>query len=148
MNIVDSKVCTPQIEHLDDIVPCWRYLLGLQTTPLNISHSFYCRLHRQSYNCSVTNSSLTNCVDRSPFPSTTSVGAWLFTVDSRLSLPLLSPTTDYCLRRLAHRLSDSSPVLTGWLSRLTDSSLRNSCLKVGMYERYSRHLSQLFIYAL
>jgi hypothetical protein len=65
---------------------------------------------------------------------------------------LLSPTADYCLRRLAHRLSD----LPGWLSRLTacdddydyDSSLRNSCLKVGEGERYSRHLPQLFIYAL
>jgi hypothetical protein len=42
---------------------------------------------------------------RLPWPSTISAGARLFTVGSRLSLPLLSPTT----------LS----ALAGWLSRLT-----------------------------
>jgi hypothetical protein len=59
---------------------------------------------------------------RLPWPSTISVGARLFTVDSRLSLSLLTPTTD-------------------WLS------LRNSCLKVGMCGRYSEHLVPPFIYA-
>jgi hypothetical protein len=71
---------------------------------------------------------------RLSWPSTIPVGARLFTVDSRLSLPLLLPTTLLAL--------------AGWLSRLTDSSLRNSSLKVGKSERYSRHLSQLSIYAL
>jgi hypothetical protein len=46
-----------------NIVPWWRYLLGLQTTPLIYSHSFYSRLHLRYYNRSVTNSSHTNCVD-------------------------------------------------------------------------------------
>jgi hypothetical protein len=30
---------------LNNIVPCWRYLQGLQTTPLNCSHYFIRRLH-------------------------------------------------------------------------------------------------------
>jgi hypothetical protein len=133
-----------------NIVPWWWYLLGLQTKPLNISHFFYCRLHRRYYNRFVTNGSLTNCVDRSLFPSTLLTADYfrwhrLFTVDSRQLLSWLSLTvqtncllrrrrlllllllggwlqpdgfrlsswlqTDYCLRRLAHRLSDSSPVL-------------------------------------
>jgi hypothetical protein len=50
-------------------------LVGLQTTPLNLSHSFIADYTRRYYNRSVTNSSLTNCVDHSPFPST------LLTVD-------------------------------------------------------------------
>jgi hypothetical protein len=83
---------------------------------------------------------LSHCVDRSPFPSTllaVDYSCWRPTIHRRLSwlsLPLLSPTMLLAL--------------TGWLSRLTDFSLRSSCLKVGMCERYSRHLSQLFIYAL
>jgi hypothetical protein len=122
------------------IVPCWRYLLGYRLGH-SVFHTLYCRLHRRYYNRSVTNGSLTSCVDRSYFPSTpltVDYFRWrrLFTVDSR-QLPLgfcwltlqtncsatttlsrvllLSPTADYSLRRLAHRLSD----FPGWLSRLT-----------------------------
>jgi hypothetical protein len=60
-------------------------------------HTLYCRLHRRYYNHSVTNGSLTSCVDRSHFPPTVPVGARLFTVGSRLSLPLLPPTTPSAL---------------------------------------------------
>jgi hypothetical protein len=50
-------------------------LVGLETTPLNLSHSFIADYTRRYYNRSVTNGSLTSCVDHSPFPST------LLTVD-------------------------------------------------------------------
>jgi hypothetical protein len=50
-------------------------LVGLQTTPLNYSQAFIADYTRRHYNRSVTNGSLTNCVDHSPFPST------LLTVD-------------------------------------------------------------------
>jgi hypothetical protein len=35
------------------IVPCWRYLLGLQTTPLNCLHSFIADSTRRYYNHSL-----------------------------------------------------------------------------------------------
>jgi hypothetical protein len=44
------------------IVPRWRYLLGYRPRHL-IFHTLYSRLHRRYYNCSVTNGSLTSCVD-------------------------------------------------------------------------------------
>jgi hypothetical protein len=103
------------------IVPCWRYLLGYRPRH-SIFHTLYCRLHRRYYNLQLqTNSSLSLTVltvhpfRRLSWPSTISVGARQFTVDSRPSLSLLSPSTDCCLRRLAHWLfvslpdSDSSP---------------------------------------
>jgi hypothetical protein len=36
------------------IVPCWRYLLGLQTTPLNCSQSFIADSTSRYYNHSIT----------------------------------------------------------------------------------------------
>jgi hypothetical protein len=35
------------------IVPCWRYLLGLRTTPLNRSHSFIADFTGRYYNLSL-----------------------------------------------------------------------------------------------
>jgi hypothetical protein len=74
-------------------------LVRLQTSPLNYSHSFIRRLYSsvvQSLSHKQTVLSLT-VLTIHPFcrlssPSTISVGARLFTVDSRLSLSLLSPT--------------------------------------------------------
>jgi hypothetical protein len=45
-------------------------LVGLQTTPLNYSQAFIADYTGRYYNRSVTNGSLTNCVDHSPFLST------------------------------------------------------------------------------
>jgi hypothetical protein len=46
------------------IVPCWWYLLGLQTTPLNCSHSFIADSMSRYYNHSITVGSdpLMSCV--------------------------------------------------------------------------------------
>jgi hypothetical protein len=79
-----------------NIVPWWRYL-GYRLSH-SIFHTLYCRLHRRYYNRSVTNSFLTNCVDRSLFPST------LLTVHYSRWRPTIH-------RRLS--------ALAGWLSRLT-----------------------------
>jgi hypothetical protein len=122
-----------------NIVPWWRYLLGYRLhhsvirTPFIADYTVGLTIALLQTVLSLTVLSI-HTFRRLSWPSTISVGARLFTVDSRLSLPLLSPTTLLAL--------------TGWLSRLTDFSLRNSCLKVGEGERYSRHLPQLFIYAL
>jgi hypothetical protein len=37
-----------------NIVPCWRYLLGLQTTPFNLSHSFIVDYTHRYYSRSIT----------------------------------------------------------------------------------------------
>jgi hypothetical protein len=66
----------------------------------------------------------------------------LLVFDSSARLVLLLPTTDCCLRWLAHSLSLSS--LAGSLTLC----LRNSCLKVGMCGRYSQHLVPRFVSAL
>jgi hypothetical protein len=148
-------------------------LVGLQTTPLNLSHSLF------PTSPSVVQSlcSHTNRVDHSRFPSTlltADCSRWRPTIHRRprLLLPLLSPTTLVALQTncsattttTSCRLSPpalqtncfattTTTLFAGSLRRLsswlqTDSSLRNYCLKVGEGERYSRHLPQLFIYAL
>jgi hypothetical protein len=46
------------------IVPCWRYLLGLQTTPLNCSKSFIADSASRYYNpfLTVNSDPLMSCV--------------------------------------------------------------------------------------
>jgi hypothetical protein len=91
-------------------------LVGLQTTPLNLSHSLLptapsvvqSLCHKQTV-LSLTVLSI-HPFRRPSWPLTISVGVRRYTVGSWLSLPLLLPTTDYCLRRLAHWLS-------GWLAQ-------------------------------
>jgi hypothetical protein len=111
-----------------NIVPRWRCLLGYR-----LRHSVFHTPFIADYTVSLTIALLQTVLSltvltihtsrRLSWPSTISVGARLFTVDSRLSLPLLSPTTDYCLRRLAHRLSAGSlrqlsrlTLFAGWLA--------------------------------
>jgi hypothetical protein len=92
---------------------------------------------------------------RLPWPSTISVGAdyspstfanyslgsrWLTFQTNCFATPTPTPPL------LGGWLQPHGFRLSSWLQ--TDSSLRNSCLKVGEGERYSRHLLQLFIYAL
>jgi hypothetical protein len=79
-------------------------LVGLQTTPLNLSHSFYSRLHRRYYNRSVANSSHTNWVDHSPFPSTlltVDYLRWRPTIHRRLSALIVSSLANYSLPLLS-----------------------------------------------
>jgi hypothetical protein len=127
---------------------CWDYRLSH-----SIFHTLYCQLHRRSYNRSVTNSSLTNCVDCSPFPSTlltVDYFRWRPTIHRRLSVLVASSLANYWL------LSSPAGPPTLLLSRLTLCRLSSPALqtnwlftpKVGKGERYSRHLWQLFIYAL
>jgi hypothetical protein len=81
-------------------VPRWRYLLGLQAKPLNLSHFFYSRLHRRYYNRSVTTSSHTNCVN-----NCASLSILLYHADSR--------TASYCA---GCSLVNSLPFFPGSLS--------------------------------
>jgi hypothetical protein len=107
--------------HSHIIVPWWRYLLGLQTKPLSYSHSFYCRLHRRFYNRPVTNSSLTNCVDHSHFPSTlltVDYFRWCPTIHCRLSALVASSLANYWL------LSSPAGPPTLWLTVFARLSLR------------------------
>jgi hypothetical protein len=99
------------------------------------THSFtflYCRLHRRYYNLPLqavfTLTVLTiRSFCRLSWLSTISVGARLFTVDSRLSLSLLSPTTDFLF---CHSFQ-----------------LPSHCLKKGLAGPKGEHLPLLFIYA-
>jgi hypothetical protein len=78
-------------------------LVGLQTTPLNLSHSFIADYTRRYYNRSVTNGSLTNCVDCSPFPSTLltiDYFRWRPTIHCRLSALVVSSLASYSLHTL------------------------------------------------
>jgi hypothetical protein len=114
-----------------NIVPCWRYLLGLQTTPLNYSPAFIA-----DYTVGITIVLLQAVL-------TLIVLTVALSVDSRV--PRQFP---YCTVLLAPSTVDSLEV--GWLSltvelTLTDCrtnclTLRNSSLKVGMCGRYSEHL--------
>jgi hypothetical protein len=73
-------------------------LVGLQTTPPNLSHSFVADYTRRYYNRSVTNGSLTNRVDHSPFPSTLSTVdylRWRPTIRWRLSALVVSSLANY-----------------------------------------------------
>jgi hypothetical protein len=82
------------------IEPCWRYLLGLQTTPLNYSQAFIADFTRRYYNRSVTNSSLANCVDHSLFLSTlltVDYFRWRPNIHCRLSALVVSSLANYGL---------------------------------------------------
>jgi hypothetical protein len=75
-------------------------LVGLQTTPLNLSHSFIADYTRRYYNRSVANSSLTICVDHSLFLSTlltVDYFRWSPTIHCRLSALVVSPLANYQL---------------------------------------------------
>jgi hypothetical protein len=82
------------------IVPWWRYLLGYR-----LRHLIIHRLLLPTTPVGITIAPLQTVLSltvltihpfrRLTWPSTISVGARLFTVDPRLSLSLLSPTTDW-----------------------------------------------------
>jgi hypothetical protein len=99
----------------------------------SIFHTLYCRLHRRYYNHSVTNGSLTGCVDCSHFPSTISVGA------------------DYSPSTLANYSLGSR-----WLTRQTNCSATTTTTRVavGIQPKVAfvgpdrSHLAQPFRYAL
>jgi hypothetical protein len=123
----------------EDIVSCWQYLLCYRP-----SHSIIHTPFIADYTVGITIAlwqtvlSLTvltiHSFCRLSWPSTISVGARLFTADSRLSLSLLSPTTN--------RL---------WLDFNCDFywlQLPSHCLKKGLAGPKWEHLPLLFTYAL
>jgi hypothetical protein len=130
----DSKYCTAMT-----------VLVGLQTTPLNLSHSFIA-----DYNVGITIALLQTVLSltvltihpfrRLSWPSTIYVGARLFTVDSRLSLSL--PTD--CLSSYP---STATAVFDCWLSYFDWLQLPSHCLKKGLAGPKWEHLPLLFIYA-
>jgi hypothetical protein len=105
-----------------DIVPRWRYLLGLQTKPLNLPHSLFpTSLVGSTIALLQTNSSLTNCVDHSLFPSTlltVDYSLWRPTIHRRLSALVASSLANYSLGSRWRTLQ------TNWLQ--TDSRLKAS----------------------
>jgi hypothetical protein len=115
-------------------------LVGLQTTPLNLSHSFIADYTRRYYNRSVTNSSLTNCVEHSLFPLA----------------PDYSPSTlgSRCLfsrQLLTDLLQLWLPLLWLWLVAVFHFywlQLPSHCLKKGLARPKWEHLLLLFTYAL
>jgi hypothetical protein len=155
---------TPCIQD-DHIVPCWRYLLGLQTTPLSYSQAFiadffYFRLHRRYYNRSIltqTVSTIALSVDsRVPrqFPYCTvllallysKAGRWLLTALRSvcpLSCSSSSPTASFLL-------SLSLPFLSSRRVRLVFFFLVTVEIqpKVACDGPDRSHLAQLFRYPL
>jgi hypothetical protein len=92
-NILIQCITSP-----NNTVPCWQYLLGYRPRH-TIFHILYSRLHRRYYNRSVTNGSLTSCVDYRLLAVHLWFNCWLL----------------------------SSPA--GSLTRLQNSKLKNSQLK-------------------
>jgi hypothetical protein len=154
-----------------NIVPWWRYLLGLQTTPLNYSQAFIADYTVCITIVSITNSSHTSCVDYCafrPLSRTTLIPVLSCAV---LSYSKAGWLTDWLSRWLTDLLgSHSHLTVFFWISwpstisvgsrlftadsRLslslfspTTTSPRNSCLKVCMCGRYSEHIASPFTHA-
>jgi hypothetical protein len=126
---------------------CWDYRLSH-----SIFHTLYCRLHRRYYNRSVTNGSLTNCVDRSRFPSTlltVSYFCWCPTIHRRLLAVVASSLANYWL------LSSPAGPPTLWLqTALRRRQLTSTPVTVGIQPKVAffgpsrGHLAQPFRNAL
>jgi hypothetical protein len=118
-----------------DIVPWSRYLLGLQTKPLNISHPLL-PTTPSVLQSSITNSSHTNCVDYRTLACHADSRTVPYSWRSWLSTDLLCSEAG-CRLKASGSLPDCKTA--NWL---------HSEILVLKSARASRHLPQLFIYAL